>query len=100
MTKTIAIAAAMLFTAGAQAADSYEALTTGNPDSGSGLIKYEGVTAVQPGVGSQVDRYQGIGQGNSDLFSVDVDAAFNQERKRSERPNIYGPFDGNPDLSY
>lgn len=100
MTKTLIIAAAILFTAGAQAADSYRELTAGNPDSGSGLIKYEGVTAVQPSVGSDVDRYQGIGRGNSDLFNVDLDAAFNRERERSERPDIYGPFGGSPDLSY
>jgi predicted membrane-bound mannosyltransferase len=100
MTKTIAIAAAALFTAGAQAADSYQQFTAGNPDSSNPLIKYEGVTAVQPGVGSDVDRYQGIGRGNSDLFDVDLDAAFNRESERSERPNIYGPFGGSPDLSY
>ncbi|WP_295881543.1 hypothetical protein [uncultured Thiohalocapsa sp.] len=100
MTKTLAIAAAVLFTAGAQAADSYRALTAGNPDSSNPLIKYEGVTAVQPGVGSDVDRYQGIARGNSDLFNVDLDAAFNQERGSSERPDIYGPFGGSLDLSY
>ncbi len=100
MTKTIAIAAAALFTAGAQAADSYRQFTAGNPDSGHEVVTYAGATAVQPGVGSDFDRYQGIARGNPDLFEVGLDADTNPERARSERPDIYGPFGGNPDLSY
>lgn len=97
--QTLAIAAAALLTAGAQAADSYTQFTAGNPDSARQRITYEGRTAVAPSIGSSLDRYQGIAQGNSDLFSVDRSAAFNREHARSERPDIYGPFGGNPDLS-
>jgi predicted membrane-bound mannosyltransferase len=100
MTKTIAITALALFSLSAQAADSYREFTAGNPDSSNPLIKYESVTAVQPGIGSDIDRYQGIGRGNPDLFNVDLEAAFNRERERSERPNIYGPLSRNPDLSF
>ena len=59
MTKTLAITAALLLSAGAQATDSYRQFTAGNPDIGSGRISYEGVTAVQPGVGSDIYRYHG-----------------------------------------
>jgi len=99
MTKTIAITAALLFSAGAQAADSYRQFTAGNPDIGGGHISYEGVTAVQPGVGSDFDRYHGLADGNQDLFSVDVDRD-QAPRHSGERPDIYGPFGRNPDLSY
>lgn len=100
MTKTLAIAAATLFATGAQAADSYQQFTAGNPDIGARGISYADVTAVQPGVGSSVDRYQGIAQGNSDLFSVDLGTTTDRVGTRSERPDIYGPFGGSPDLSY
>jgi len=97
MIKTLAISAALLVGAGAQAADSYEQFTAGNPDVRSGDIGYQGVTAVQPGVGSDIDRYHGIATGNSDLFAVDLEQA---RRDSGERPDIYGPFGKSPDLTY
>jgi hypothetical protein len=100
MTKTLSIAlAAALFTAGAQAADSYRQFTAGNPDIRGGVIKYEGVTAVQPGVGSDFDRYHGLADGNGDLFSVDR-ALLQAPSNNGPRPDIYGPFGKSPDIGY
>jgi hypothetical protein len=100
MTKMLAITAAALFTVSAEAADSYSEFTAGNPDSGHERITYEGVTATQPGVGSTIDRYQGLGQGNPDLFTLDIEATADARHADSERPDIYGSFSGNPDLSF
>jgi hypothetical protein len=99
MTKFLPIAAAALLATGAQAADSYRQFTAGNPDIGSSRTGYEGVTAVQPGIGADVDRYHGIGDGNPDLFAIELEGV-DTDADRSERPDIYGPFGASPDLSY
>lgn len=101
MTKTkIAIAAAALMvSAGAYASDSYRQFTAGNPDSSNDRSGYQGVAAVQPSVGADIDRYHGIGDGNPDLFSVDLGGG-RPAAGSGELPEIYGPFGRSPDLSY
>jgi hypothetical protein len=99
MTKTLAMTAAALFAVSAQAADSYRQFTAGNPDIAGNRTGYEGVTAMQPGVGSDIDRYQNFGNGNPDLFDVDL-TGVQSGRDRSGRPDIYGPFGKSPDLGY
>jgi len=96
MTKTITITAAVLFSAAAQAGDSYQQFTAGNPDIRSESVRFQGVTAVQPGVGSDIDRYHGVADGNADLFSMDLDQT---PRDSATQPEIYGPSGQSPDLS-
>ncbi|MCF7984309.1 MAG: hypothetical protein K9L70_07890 [Thiohalocapsa sp.] len=100
MTKTTIALAALIFTAGAQASDSYRQFTAGNPDSSTLRGGYHGITAVQPSVGADFDRYHSLGEGNPDLFSVDLGASRSNAGHSSELPEIYGPFGMNPDLSY
>lgn len=101
MTKTkIAIAAAaLMLSAGAYASDSYRQFTVGNPDSSNDRGGYQGVAAVQPSVGADIDRYHAIGNGNPDLFSVDLGTSASNTGG-GELPEIYGPFGLSPDLSY
>jgi hypothetical protein len=89
------VAAALLFAASAQAAESYYAFTDGNPDITSDRGELRAVTAMQPSVGADFDRYQGIADGNRDLFGVDLGMSAG-----GERPDIYGQFGGSRDLAY
>ena len=93
--KLAPVAAALVFAASAQAAESYYAFTDGNPDITSDRNELRAVTAMQPSVGADFDRYHGIADGNRDLFGVDLGTA-----SGGERPDIYGVFGGSRDLSY
>lgn len=94
--KTIIATAAILFTASAQASDSLQQFTDGNPDSDNSRHIYMDVTAMQPSVGADLDRYQGIGRGNPDLFKGSIGSS----TEHQDAPDIYGPFGASPDLSY
>lgn len=95
MTKLILTTAAVLFTVSAQAADSYQQFIQNNPDSDNSRARYTGVQAQPPGVGADINRYQGLGEGNPDLFEMDLGRS-----PKSETPDIYGAAEGNPDLSF
>lgn len=92
--KTIATTiAAVLFTTGVYASDVYQGLEQGNSDLNSHLFNGPETTGIQPGIGDSFDIYSGLGDGNEDLFKA-IDGDF----RESERPAIYGPATGNPDL--
>lgn len=99
-TTTIIASAALLLASGVHAGSAYDEFTAGNPEFSGGRLGYQGVAAVQPSVGADINRYQGIGDGNPDLFSVDLDAAELTGNDNRPRPDIYGPFGASPDLSY
>jgi hypothetical protein len=95
MTKLILTTAAVLFTVSAHAADSYQQFVQGNPDSDNTRAHYTGVQAQPPGVGADISRYQGFGEGNPDLFEIELGRS-----PKSQSPEIYGAAEGNPDLSF
>ena len=96
MTKFLTATAALLLAGSVQAAESYQQFVRGSEADNERTI-YAGVTALQPGVGATLDRYQGIGDGNPDLFGVDLGSS---PTTQTDRPDIYGPFRDGNDLSY
>lgn len=102
MTKSIRFPlaiATLAFASLTMADDIYFGLADGNPDLYRGGPTSERRTeeriGVQPGIGDRVDIYHGLGRGNPDLFSPVRDG-----RVHGARPDIYGGFGDNHDLSY
>ncbi len=91
--KTIfAAAAATLFTFGANAADFYDGLGTGNRDLAPMHYNAGSYMGAQPGIGDSFDLYHGFSAGNPDLFSPSDRAAGGSGSLSNDDRTIYvGP---------
>ena len=95
MTKYAAAMFAVTFAGSVGAADSYQDLTRGNPDSFVDSDMAGEFSGVQPAVGDSLDRYHGWADGNSDLFKSEP-----ADYAQSEDPDIYGGLGGGSDVSF
>lgn len=95
MNKYVATIFATIFAGSVSAADAYQDLTRGNPDSYVNAASGSEMSGVQPGVGDSLNRYNGWDDGHPDLFKGDFD-----NYAGTQDPDIYGVLGGSPDLDF